>query len=131
MYFVMAYCTQASVGGFEFGWEEDANISAVFETIFTNGGTNFGDNQNFLVGFDTPLITGPATLLVEISGLVLALGLSNISVGPSIPSSFGGESAGFADGANPVLLIPMNYATVDGINGWLELLSAHPPHDME
>ena len=125
MYFVMANCTQASVGGFEFGWEEDANISTVLGgAIFTNGGTNFGDNHNFLVGFNTPLITGPATLLVEISGLVLALGLSNISVGPSMPSSFGG-SAGFSDGANPALLIPMNYATVDGINvvidaaGWV------------
>ena len=55
MYFVMANCTQASVGGFEFGWEEDANISTALGAIFTNGGTNFGDNQNLLVGFVTCL----------------------------------------------------------------------------
>jgi len=125
MYFVMANCTQASIGGFEFAWEDDPTIIFVFGTIFTNGGTNFGDNYNFLVGFVTPLITGPASLLVEVSFLQVAPAAANISVGPSTPSSFGGLFAGFADGADPNILIPMNYATVDGINvvidddGWV------------
>lgn len=128
MYFVMANCTQSSIGGFEFAWAVDpepAQPLIPLAVVLPPFALNIGDNYNFIVGVGEPLATGPATVLVEIQLLNLDSDLvSFITVGPAIPASIPGQTA-FVDGIDYDILLPMNYSTLDGVyvnldeNGWV------------
>jgi hypothetical protein len=128
MYFVMANCTQSSIGGFEFAWAIDPEPSQpviALAVVLPQFALNIGDNFNFIVGLGEPLVTGPATVLVEVQLLNLAQDLDSfITVGPVNPSSIPGQTA-FVDGIDHDILLPMNYSTLDGVNvnldenGWV------------
>lgn len=128
MYFVMANCTQSSIGGFEFSWAVDPEPSQPLIPLVVGlpqFALNIGDNYNFIVGLGEPLVTGPATVLVEVQLLNLAQDLDSfITVGPVSPASIPGHTA-FVDGSDYDILLPMNYSTLDGVyvtlddNGWV------------
>ncbi len=87
------------------------SIPQLFSLTVTgpNGWTNFGDNQNHLVGFQTPLPVGPdgwvvvsvMTWLLTEPGTWIVL-----DVGAATPPSFDPPMPGFADGINPDILWP-------------------------
>jgi hypothetical protein len=117
MFFVMANCTQSSIGGFEFAWDLDPDPVGdyiVLSALLPPNSLNIGDNKNLIVGVGLPLVTGPATVLVEFQLLVLTPDfLANITVGPVDPPSIPFNTA-FVDGNDPSILIPMTYSTLDG-----------------
>jgi len=112
-----------TVGGYEVGIEfsEDAFVLAVDGP---NGWTNFGDNLNHIVGFMTPVpsSTGEA-LLSTMNILYSGTGLNEFFMGPSTPSSFGGEGPGIADGGNPDLLYMCNYTSGPDFGGLVATLN--------
>lgn len=115
MYFVMANCTEASIGGYEFAWAFDPEPVGqyfVLSTILPPNALNIGDANNLIVGIGTPIPTEAATVLVEFSIMILVPGVAaNITVGPSTPASIPLNTA-FVSGESD--LLPMNYSTYDG-----------------
>jgi hypothetical protein len=115
VYFVMANCSEAVVGGYEFAWAmtpDPVGQYFVLATLLPPDALNIGDNFNLIVGIGVPLITEAATVLVEFSMMVLTPGvMADITVGPSTPASIPGETA-FVSGES--ILFPMNYSTFDG-----------------
>lgn len=128
LYFVMANCTQSSIGGFEFSWAMDPDPGAmviIIGVLLPPNSLNIGDNNNFIVGLGSPLATGPATVLVELTLLNLLPDLAaHLTLGPVTPASIPGQTA-FVDGIDTSILLPMNYSTLDGVNvvldemGWV------------
>ncbi len=128
MFFVMANCTQPSIGGFEFAWAIDPDPAGqvlIVSAVLPLQALNIGDNFNFIVGLGTPLATGPATVLVELQLFsVIPDLMGHITLGPVTPSSIPGRTA-FVDGIDYEILLPMNYSTLDGVivnldnNGWV------------
>jgi hypothetical protein len=127
MYFVMANCTQATIGSFQFSWMLDPDPIGQYLSlgqVLPQGALNLGTENNLIVGMGVPLVTGSATVLVESSIMWLAHVVADITVGPSTPSSIPGNAV-FNDGIDPSLLFTMNFATVDGTNtiidaeGWV------------
>lgn len=128
MYFVMANCTRSSIGGFEFSWAMDPDpggMVIIIGALLPSLPLNIGDNNNFIVGLGSPLATGPATVLVELTLFNLLPDLAaHVTLGPVTPASIPGRTA-FVDGIDPSILLPMNYSTLDGVNvvldemGWV------------
>ena len=127
MYFVLANCTQATISGFEFAWDFDPPMltSYVIDDVsLPPGALSIGTNHNFIVGL-TAYATAQATVLARIDFRVLTDGLNAyITAGPADPPSIPGHAV-IADGANPGLLIPLDFSTVDDVNvivdpdGWV------------
>ena len=129
MYFVLANCSQATIGGFEFAWNFDpapAVAPFILATILPPGGLNIGDANNLIVGLGTPLATGEATVLVQFTAMWIALPgeMTYVTAGPPNPATIPGHCA-FNDGADVSLLFPMAFSTVDGTDvvvdpeGWV------------
>jgi hypothetical protein len=83
------------------------------------GWTNFGTNENHLVGYQVaqPLANG-ALVLCTMSILATDAGTTEILIGPSDPSSFDPQVPGIANGANPDDLLPCGLTagqTVPGV----------------
>ena len=127
VYFVMANCSEAAVGGYEFAWRMNPDPVGqyfILGTFLPPDALNIGDNFNLIVGIGVPLLTEAATVLVEFSMMVLTPGvMADITVGPSTPASIPGETA-FVSGES--VLFPMNYSTFDGVfvtrdaQGWID-----------
>jgi hypothetical protein len=116
MYFVLANCTQPSIGGYEFAWDFDPDLGPdLFELapILPPLAVRIpAGPREYIVGLGAPLVTGPATQLVEIPFLAFAPGIeANITVGPVEIPSIPGQTA-FVDGFDPAILIPMTYSTL-------------------
>lgn len=123
MFFVIANCTQSTIGGFEFSWATEPDFTGqviVLSPILPLQALNIGDNYNFIVGLGTPLATGPATVLVELQLLNIVTDLAaHIRVGPTTPASIPGHTA-FVDGIDNSILLPMTYSTLDGVDVTLD-----------
>jgi len=119
MYFVLANCSEPTIGLFEFRWSFDpdpAGLYLILSTIFPPGAINFGSQFNFYVGLGTPMMTEEATILVEIQIMYLAPGLeAQIMAGPAMPPTVPGWPL-FSDGEN-MELYAMTYSTYDPVNG--------------
>jgi hypothetical protein len=115
MYFVLADCSEAAVGGYEFAWAlspDPVGQYFVLGLILPPNALNIGDNNNLIVGIGDPLVTEAATVLCTFSLMILTPGImADITVGPSTPASIPGETA-FVSGES--ILFPMNYSTFDG-----------------
>ncbi len=129
VYFIMANPEVANMGGFEFGWRFSPEVVPapfILGTTLPPQALNIGNNFNFIVGLGGGLITSEATVLVTLNMMVLApvAGGTYMQVGPATPASIPGHAA-FNDFNNPANIMPMNFATVDGVdvvvdgNGWV------------
>ena len=101
--------TQATIGGYE------CTVTAVPDlTVLTvtgpNGWTNFGTFFNHLVGYGAPLPSADDVVLATFQLMYLVDTPSGIVLGPSDPSSVGGEGpAIWSD--NPFILVTCNYTS--------------------
>ncbi len=131
MYFVLANCQFATIGGFEFQWRfnpEPATAPFILTTTLPPQALNLGDSHMFIVGLGTPYSTGEACVLVTLNMLPTSVfDNTDITVGPAQPASIPNHCA-FNDGADPGDIQPMNFATLDGTdvtidpNGWVSSL---------
>lgn len=104
-YIVIVQTTMFSVGGYECGVAIDNAGVFVLAASGPNGWTNFGNNTNHLVGFQTPVPSDSGAAVLGVLNLLYSgTDLVNISMGPSDPSSVGGEGPAVADGSNPDIL---------------------------
>jgi len=89
------------------GWEAEVAViptPAVAPSYLLSGGINVLTAPIFQVGMATALPYAPAMKLLTVS--ILNFGTPfDLAVGPCTPSSFGGLCPGYADGADPGLLI--------------------------
>ncbi|MHB8077706.1 MAG: hypothetical protein ACYDIE_00440 [Candidatus Krumholzibacteriia bacterium] len=96
------------------GWEAEVAIipPPSYPPIYTlnNGGENALTAPIFQVGLATALPYAPAIKLLTVGILNFGTPLS-LAVGPCTPSSFGGLCPGYADGADPGLLIGLTPST--------------------
>ncbi len=115
MYFVLANCTQSTVGGFEFNWRFDPDPLGqyvVMTALLPPNALNIGNLNNFIVGLGTPYPTEEATILVIIQLMLLGPDLEmDIMAGPATPASIPGWPA-FVDGVDFNTLLPMTYSTL-------------------
>jgi len=104
-YLVLVNGTTNSVGGYECSVAYSDPTVFVLGVTGANGWTNFGDNGNHLVGFQTPLpVQLPGTVLATFNLLYSGVDRVEISLGPAIPASIPDEMA-IADGDDPENLI--------------------------
>ena len=104
--------TSFSIGGYEVGITINDPTLLVLAASGPNGWTNFGDNLNHLVGFQTPLIVQDeigVLCTMQMLGTTIPAEASHIVFGPSVPSSFDHDGPGYADGVNPDVLVPCGY----------------------
>jgi len=99
--------TAPVIGGYECSIPDDLPGVIVTKATGPNGWTNFGNERNHRVGYQTPLpalaewvILGTITMIVADTDPVW------LPLGPSQPSSFDPPAPGYADGVNPNLLHP-------------------------
>jgi hypothetical protein len=116
-YVVLIDPSSATIGGYECGLGFQGGEPFVLAVTGPNGWTNFGDNLNHLVGYMTPVQGQPVTVLATLNCLVSAAPFEAlVTMGPSTPSSFGGEGPGYSDGVNPEILV-LCTVPADGIVG--------------
>jgi hypothetical protein len=113
MYLTIHNTSVATVGGYEASVGLPAGQTLILAAVFNNGaGTNFGTNTNHLVGFAAPVPGGELLVVAELQVMLTAPGLIlPIELGPSVPSSVGGEGPAYADGSNADNLITCSYIT--------------------
>lgn len=117
VYVVLIDPSSFSIGGYECGISFEGGAPLILGVTGPNGWTNFGDNTNHLCGYMTPVITGPVTVLSTLNCFVPAAPFEAlVLMGPSNPSSFGGEGPGYSDGANPEVLVLCG-VPADGVVG--------------
>ena len=101
-----------SVGAYEVGIEiSDASVF-ILAADGPNGWTNFGQPNNHIVGYATPVpaVDGNA-VLGHLSLLYSGADTVEMAFGPSTPSSFDGQGPGVADGTDPENLVLCTYVT--------------------
>ena len=111
-FIVLLYPTIESVGGYEVGIGVDGP-GFILSVLGPNGWTNFGDNTNHLVGFQTPVPAGEYGMVLCVMN-IFPQGTMGFTFGPSEPASIPGFPA-IADGTNPENLLPCELTTPDGI----------------
>jgi hypothetical protein len=117
MYVVLIDPSSVTIGGYECGLSFQGGTPFVLSVTGPNGWTNFGDNLNHLCGYGTPLPAAELTVLSTLNVLVSAAPFEALVImGPSDPSSFGGEGPGYADGVNPEILVLCS-VPADGVVG--------------
>jgi len=111
MFLTVHNTTSASIGGYECFVGLPAGQTLILSADF-NGGTNFGDNTNHLVGFPAPIPGGEMAILTGMQVMLTAPGLVlPVELGPSVPSSVDGYGPAYADGSDPNILVPCWYIT--------------------
>ncbi len=109
----------ATVGGYECGFIHDPGELIVIHASGPSGWLNFGDLDNHLVGYGTPIpVTDEFVILATVLMIVTAQHEVYLEAGPSEPSSFSPPSPGYADGLQPDDLYACT-GTVSTINGGL------------
>jgi hypothetical protein len=105
-YVVLQDAGTASVAGYECGMAPSDPSVIVVSASGPNGWTNYGTGFNHIAGYITPVpVTQGGTVLSTLSLFYPGDPTVDISMGPSIPSSFAGEGPGFVGGDNIDLLI--------------------------
>jgi hypothetical protein len=124
VHIVLLEATVFSVGGYEVSVElSDAGVF-ILAVDGPNGWTNFGDNTNHLVGFQTPVPSDSgAALLCTLNMLYSGDATVDMFMGPSDPSSVDGAGPAIADGANPDLLYICNYTSGPDFDGLVATLN--------
>jgi len=108
MYLVLLNPTVASIGGYEVGIVHDAPSLFFLTVAGPNGWTNFGDSQNHLAGYQTPLPAGPpGVVLCTLTLLYPGADTVCFNLVPATPASIPDYPA-IADGSNPDNLLPCN-----------------------
>jgi hypothetical protein len=97
----------------------------VYPDGFSYGGTNFGGSfTNHLLGYQFPLPTGGVeAVLSKMRMLYTGTGTVEMFMGPSEPSSFGGEGPGLADGIDPTQLVLCTYTSGPNMGGLVATLN--------
>jgi len=105
-YVVLVDPSSSAIGGYECGLGFTGGDPFVLAVSGPNGWTNFGDNLNHLVGYQTPLPAMDVTVLCTMNCLVSSAPFEALIVmGASTPSSFDPPGPGYADGVNPEVLV--------------------------
>ncbi|MBD3220331.1 hypothetical protein GF314_03735 [bacterium] len=95
---------------------------------FSYGGFNFGDEYNHLVGYSYPVPTGGEdTVLAKMRLFQPEAERVDIYMGPSEPSSVGGDGPAIANGLDPDEIILCTYTSGPYFDGWVGTLNAPPP----
>ncbi len=115
LYFVLANCSQSSIGGFEFNWRfepDPVGQYAIQTVLLPANALNIGNLNNMIVGLGYPYPAGDAAILAiaQIMFFVEDLAL-DIMAGPTTPASISGWPA-FVDGEDFNILLPMTYSTL-------------------
>jgi hypothetical protein len=115
-YVVLLNPTVETVGGYELGISFTDPAPFVLSVTGPNDWTNFGSPTNHIVGYQVPVpVEGDGVVLATVNMLQTSAALTEISFGPSTPSSFNGEGPGIADGENTDLLYLAPLTTPDGV----------------
>lgn len=100
-YLVLLDASPSTLGGYEVGITYSSSSVTTLAAQGPNGWTNFGDSENHLVGYVTPLPTsGVGTVLGSLSLIQFDSEWVTIDFGPSSPASIDGSPV-IADGADP------------------------------
>jgi hypothetical protein len=111
-YLMLTNCDFFTLAAYEVGISFDKTGASVLDATGPNGWTNFGSRDNHLVGYQTPLPIGyDGTVLSTLTIRFDRRDLVYVYLGPSNPSSVGGEGPGIANGENSTQLAVCGYVS--------------------